>query len=440
MQSAKQNIFDLKRTLILLNQGIFAVITSTLAGLFLISVCWRFLQDLPGIYIWIGVYAAFTSLRLYYITGDRLGSITMENFQSFLRLYQASTFVAGTLWCMLFILLFVNTDETYRSVILITAGGLIAGSMGTYTTSYLAHVLFSTPAALLFSLYLMFYLHEPHSGDSGFLLFMCYTFFLLTGYRLHKAAMVAINNEMEKEELLRDLLEEKSIVSKLNLKLQDDLSIRGEIEQKLLYQVEKAETLAQRLQSLSDEDALTEISNRRRFDEALIQEWNRAIRHKTPIALILCDIDFFKNYNDRYGHREGDACLKRVASVLRDNARRSGELAARYGGEEFAIILPEICSQALLDRAEVIRHDVEGLRIVHADSKVAGVITISLGMTSTVPTLETDLEEFINTADRALYRAKSAGRNRTVCIEFAGVCQDAETAELKHTSYGDQAE
>lgn len=159
-------------------------------------------------------------------------------------------------------------------------------------------------------------------------------------------------------------------------------------------------------------DSLTEIPNRRHFDNIFVSEWNRAKRLGTSISLIILDIDYFKKFNDNYGHPAGDECLKLVAQTLKQCIRRSGEIVARYGGEEFAAILPGVGQKDAQNLAEELRNHIESLKILHASSDVADCITISSGVATTSPKDGLEPAEFINAADKMLYEAKSQGRNQ----------------------------
>lgn len=165
------------------------------------------------------------------------------------------------------------------------------------------------------------------------------------------------------------------------------------------------------LQKLAALDGLTGIANRRRFDDVMRVEWQRGQRDRQPLSLLMCDIDFFKQYNDTYGHLSGDLCLKKAAAVLTEHLKRPADLTARYGGEEFAIVLPDTpLAGALTVAEECVRH-LENLRIEHSGSQ-HGVVTMSIGVASIVPTPESSVEELIATADKALYAAKNNGRNQ----------------------------
>lgn len=173
------------------------------------------------------------------------------------------------------------------------------------------------------------------------------------------------------------------------------------------------------LQRLASVDGLTKIANRRCFDKTLEVEWQQMNREKQPLSLILCDLDFFKLYNDNCGHQGGDECLKQVAEILERNAQRAGDLAARYGGEEFAVILPRTDASGALRVAESIRSDLKAAAIYHPGSKVSKFVTLSMGVASAVAGDRLSVEEIIGEADRSLYQAKLEGRDRIVCLNYS---------------------
>ncbi len=169
--------------------------------------------------------------------------------------------------------------------------------------------------------------------------------------------------------------------------------------------------LTEALKKQSNIDGLTQIANRRFFDETLHREWLRSRRLRSPLSLIMCDIDYFKLYNDTYGHQSGDRCLKKVAQALQDAAKRPEDLVARYGGEEFVIILPETPSEGATVVAEQVREAVESLKIKHSSSGIAEYVTISLGIATRTLTQVSAENELIESADKALYTSKEIGRN-----------------------------
>ncbi|MDF9407868.1 diguanylate cyclase [Pelotomaculum isophthalicicum JI] len=198
------------------------------------------------------------------------------------------------------------------------------------------------------------------------------------------------------------------------LRLKHETDRRKAREEELLEVTRQLEEANQNLRRLSFLDGLTGIANRRHFDEILLNEWNRAVRDAMPLSLVILDIDFFKNYNDTYGHQTGDDCLKHVAGCLSGLLKRPGDLAARYGGEEFAAILPNTDMQGAAAMAEMLRSGIEALQIPHASSSVSAFVTVSAGVASTVPLQAGSPEELLAAADKALYQAKQSGRNRVV--------------------------
>jgi len=167
------------------------------------------------------------------------------------------------------------------------------------------------------------------------------------------------------------------------------------------------------IQRLSMIDQLTNLPNRRSFDERLHMEWNQAIRERTPISILMADIDKFKDLNDTYGHQQGDLALQIVAGIFSQSCRRPGDLAARWGGEEFTVLLPNTPLAGALNVAEKVRVGIESAVIPRADGSDLG-LTISIGVNSQEPVQGSSIDAFLSHADKALYAAKEAGRNR-VC-------------------------
>lgn len=180
----------------------------------------------------------------------------------------------------------------------------------------------------------------------------------------------------------------------------------------LALEKERSDALAARMQEISRHDGLTGLANRRYFDEVLGREWLRCQRDGSSLSLIFIDIDFFKNYNDHYGHQAGDECLKRIGTVLLANARRPGDMASRYGGEEFVMLYPQTGPESARNMAERLLDAIRLLRLPHEKSRVSGTVTASIGVSSIVPEANYRPEQLIRAADHALYVAKREGRNR----------------------------
>lgn len=169
-----------------------------------------------------------------------------------------------------------------------------------------------------------------------------------------------------------------------------------------------------KLERLSNTDGLTGIANRRSFDQTLEVEWQRTLRLREPLALILLDVDFFKKYNDQYGHLAGDECLRAIAKTVSQTGQRATDLAARFGGEEFVLLLPHTGPHGAVETAQRLRCEVMGLALPHAMGP-CGVVTVSLGVACLVPSRTSTPLTLLREADSALYRAKQNGRN-CVCL------------------------
>ncbi len=200
------------------------------------------------------------------------------------------------------------------------------------------------------------------------------------------------------------------------LVLKQQMDCRKSREQELLQVTRQLQEANRDLEQLSLRDPLTGVANRRCFNLRLGEEWARARRDGTALALILIDVDFFKAFNDSYGHPSGDTTLKEVAGVLGSALKRSGDLLARYGGEEFVVLLPGTGRDGALKLAEVLRSRVESLHIPHPHSPHQ-VVTISLGVGALIPERASSSDTFVAAVDAALYTAKHEGRN---CVQFFG--------------------
>ncbi|OOG56602.1 sensor domain-containing diguanylate cyclase [Rhodanobacter sp. C03] len=186
-----------------------------------------------------------------------------------------------------------------------------------------------------------------------------------------------------------------------------DISERKRTEQRLI-------DMQSELEELSYKDGLTGVANRRRFDAIIALEWNNARRNKQPLSLVMLDIDYFKQYNDHYGHLQGDQCLKLIASTLDSAATRARDFVARFGGEEFVLVLPETDESAALKVAERCCAMIAKAQIPHERSGTGSMLTVSLGVATTIPVHGDEVLPFIETADKRLYQAKQQGRNRIV--------------------------
>ncbi|WP_086489641.1 diguanylate cyclase domain-containing protein [Thioflexithrix psekupsensis] len=206
-------------------------------------------------------------------------------------------------------------------------------------------------------------------------------------------------------------------LAKSNRQLQHQLETTKVLKNKLIERSEALEEANRELERLVHLDGLTQVANRRRLDRYLEKEWPHLAKEKGYLSAILCDIDYFKLYNDTHGHIEGDECLKQVAKTIEWVVHRPADLVARYGGEEFIVLLPHTDLQGVLHVAENIRQAIQALQVPHSSSKVAPYVTVSMGVHTVIPTSHTDAASLLRPADRALYAAKKQGRNRVVVYD-----------------------
>jgi diguanylate cyclase (GGDEF)-like protein len=216
--------------------------------------------------------------------------------------------------------------------------------------------------------------------------------------------------------------------------LKREQTLALQLENKVKERTLELEKANKELLRLSNMDGLTQIYNRRYFDNTLCREINRLQRSSTPISVLMCDIDFFKKFNDSYGHLAGDACIRSVADILQNHCKRISDIVARYGGEEFGVILPNTSADDAVSIAESIRHGVERLNIPHRTSAIHEYVTLSIGVTSLIPGLRTTPSTIITLADKALYESKLSGRNRVTLKEHNATRPQHFTTENKVTT------
>lgn len=178
------------------------------------------------------------------------------------------------------------------------------------------------------------------------------------------------------------------------------------------YNITERKIAEEKVLNLSRSDGLTNIANRRYFDDFFNDEWNRCIRLKMPITLVLIDIDHFKPLNDTYGHQAGDECLKKIAAVLQNFAKRPGDICARYGGDEFAMVIGNTDFETSKKMINRLLDSIRALKIPNINSPIIPTVTASIGLSTIYPDNNTTKKELIKSADEALYRAKELGRNQ----------------------------
>ena len=208
-----------------------------------------------------------------------------------------------------------------------------------------------------------------------------------------------------------------------------DISERVEMNRKMQQAYEELRKAHQELEETARTDRLTGLYNRGHFDTTLLTETMRATRHRMPLSLMLLDADYFKRFNDHYGHLEGDRCLQQIAGILQQSFQRGGEMVARYGGEEFAVVLPHCDERDAMNRADALLKAVRDEAIPHEKSGVAGHVTISIGVATHYPRSKQPIlpDDLVKAADEMLYNAKAAGRNQAVYSVFESAADGARS-------------
>lgn len=245
--------------------------------------------------------------------------------------------------------------------------------------------------------------------------------FLTVNEMVH-TAIEALKNGAE-DYIIKDENIAETILLAIRQTLEKD-GLRKQNKQ-LMIDLERKTKEMERLALL---DGLTGLPNRRYLDEVIVRAWKDCVREKTPMGLAMIDIDFFKLYNDNFGHQAGDKCLASVAKALNESLLRPTDFVARYGGEEFMVVLPDTSLKGAFNVAERMREKVSALGIPHTASTVADHVTISVGVGVVAPSSEFDLDDFIEDVDKALYTAKKACRNCVKCTQEMGqeheACRD----------------
>lgn len=350
-----------------------------LGGLTGIVAVWAFWAAIVHFWLmaWLAAHLVLTAFRLISTFGFALRSPTeREIIERWGPRYVLGTALSGIVWASLSFAYQPDWAASHQIVLFALFTGVTAASFITNAPYFIAFPAFYLPLVLGLGSAVVAHFGEG-SSQLAILLLLYTAVMYFSALRFHGRLARALEISFE------------------NRKLADDLSASN-----------------MKLAELVDLDDLTGIANRRALDRYLATEWNRHCRTGHSLSMLFVDVDFFKQYNDTYGHDAGDHCLIRVAAMLRAQVQRAGELVARFGGEEFAVILPETDEAHALIVAESIRRSIENLVIPHAGSKISHILTLSVGGATVVPDQMHSPDQLRLLADNALYAAKNRGRNR----------------------------
>lgn len=362
-----------------------------------------FLKTAPAapIGIWLGAFVFLVLAReAIQFAYHRAGSAGFRRWRGALRVWALAN---GIAWASAALLVAdpVSTEARLFTgfwIAAVAVSGCFAFSIDLVTS--IGHALPSAAAAVLLL---------ARGPDAGLFLAggigIVFLYALYLAVRSHNAMQREIALQLNNQGLMESIRSERDRAEQLNREIRAEVERRAEAERALREAYERAARLSAR-------DPLTGIANRREFDRVLEREFARARRARTPLSLVLLDIDHFKRFNDYYGHLAGDRCLQKVAAILETHARRGADVAARYGGEEFVLLLPETDETDALDIAERIRAALVAAELEHKASPLGPFVTASLGVATLVPGGEYRPSVLVAAADVALYRAKAAGRNR----------------------------
>lgn len=292
--------------------------------------------------------------------------------------YIVCTFIAGLTWGSLAFFLDPAWPAAYQVVLFVIYTGLIAGAFSANSSVFIAFPAFYVP--MVISIMIVMLRMKDEAFYTLALLFMIYIALMyISSLKFYTQLAYTLQLRFDNE------------------KLAQELSISNE-----------------KLHKLADIDGLTQIYNRRSLDRFMNAEWNRHYRNQKPLSFLFIDIDYFKQYNDTYGHEAGDNCLIEISRILQKNAQRASDIAARFGGEEFAIIFPETTEKEAVQIAKKIISDLNELSIPHSGSSICQHVTMSIGVSTLIPQQPNNCEWILTSADKALYEAKKCGRNCVV--------------------------
>jgi len=383
--SHTNNDIKYEQVRLLFHQGSTIILLGILTALIPVSMFWNYAdQGLLKLWFIIFVLLSFARLYLNY-------TFTKYEEKDFLPewwalFYIIGTFLSGITWGTLAFFYDTNWPVVQQLTLFVVYTGIIGGSMNTNSSVFVAFPAFYIPAVLLLMIATI-----PEIEYGKLSLSTLFVIYIVLMYVSAK---------------------------KFNRRLINALELSFENE-KMAYELFKKN---EQLDALSKRDGLTHLQNRRSMENFLNEIWNNDLLKTKPLSMLFIDIDHFKNYNDTYGHYEGDKCLINIADVLNSHLRpNKKDMAARFGGEEFAVILPDTDEKEALSIAKAIKEEVNDLHIQHSSSNIKPYVTLSMGIVCQIPEIYEHHRDFAILADKALYKAKEKGRDTIVVSDINDV-------------------
>ncbi|MCW8837882.1 MAG: GGDEF domain-containing protein [Thiovulaceae bacterium] len=358
-------------------QGRIIQLLGIFSSLIVVLIYWDVINH-QNLLIWFCANVVIYIIRLFYVSKFKKISVNNFNIEKWKNKYIISTFISGIVWGSLALFLDPSWPSTHQVALFIIYTGIIAGAFNSNSPVFISYVAFYLPPVLM-----LMYTILRQSNELFYELVFLITVYIILMY----VTSLKYHNHLTRSLELRYA----------NEQLVDELQIANK---KLIL--------------LSEIDELSQIHNRRSMNKFLTKSWEWHYKCKQPISILVIDIDFFKQYNDSYGHLKGDECILEIAKILEKNTRSELDLAARYGGEEFVVILHKIQEIEALNIAQRISSDLLSKQIKHQSSEVSEYLTLSIGLACMVPTKIDNQTKFFDLADTRLYKAKQNGRNQIV--------------------------
>jgi diguanylate cyclase (GGDEF)-like protein len=406
----KQQLFERKKIEILFDQAKVSIL-AVQAAVLLFAYFFQGHTQQNFLVAWTILFSLINVARYLYIFAFFKTGHNEQNCQRWFNRFLVGLFASGVMWSTMAMVAIPTDEINYTSFLILVIAGLLGGAVSTYAVSRIAYGMYAVSSTIPLVLILAIQ-SEPALRAFGLIVAIYFMFLYASMLRLNKMVENGVLLHFENLDLLYQLEREKHNVEEINQSLEADIESRKILERKLLDEKNEVEVKVDELSKMSLEDGLTQIMNRRGFNEFLEQEWQIATKYQNSISLIMLDIDFFKGYNDHYGHPAGDDVLYTVAQACYGSLRSGLDLIARYGGEEFIVILPKSEQKQACLVAEKLRAKIESLAMPHKKSKAAKVVTASFGVATVVPKREMEATSLVEQVDQALYSAKTTGRNR----------------------------